>query len=212
MAIYTPKTREDLARLLSPMRLEAAVVERAVAVGAAERRAVSPAAPKSGPEYTRWMRTVESLHEGLMLLQLGWRRDDPDNLPYFSLPELRLGLVACSGGEFTGVPWGNPSTKNDKGTAFARRVDLNGQATLFDQPTGDGAEFAVDDLWVLLYNERDGMVFLELSHPMSMTGKKIDTWSERIIFPPFDLELGVFSFEEIADEDEGDVGFTVTRR
>ena len=56
------------------------------------------------------------------------------------------------------------------------------------------------------------MVFLELSHPMSMTGKKIDTWSERIIFPPFDLELGVFSFEEIADEDEGDVGFTVTRR
>jgi hypothetical protein len=56
------------------------------------------------------------------------------------------------------------------------------------------------------------MVFLELSHPMSMTGKKIDTWSERIIFPPFDLALGAFSFEEIEDEDEGDVGFTVTRR
>lgn len=116
----------------------------------------------------------------------------------------------------TAEPWGShvctTCRRRPRIAAFARRVDLNGQATLFDQPTGGGAEFAVDDLWVLLYNERDGMVFLELSHPMSMTGKKIDTWSERIIFPPFDLELGIFSFEEIADEDEGDVGFTVTRR
>ncbi|KZE42057.1 hypothetical protein [Microbacterium sp. T32] len=212
MAIHTPKTREDLARLLDPMRLEATPFEHAVAVGAAEKRTVSPAAPKSGPEYTRWMRTVEALHEGLMLLRRGWRRDDPDNLPYFSHPQLRLGLVASSGGKFTGVAWGNPSTKNDKGVAFARRVDLNGQVALFDQPTGDGGSFVVDDLWILLYNERDGMVYLELSHPMSMTGKKIDTWSERIIFPPFDLALGAFSFEEIDDEDEGDVGFTVTRR
>lgn len=211
MTIHTPKTREDLARLLSPMRLEATPFERAVAVGAAEKRTVSKAAPKSGPEYTRWMRTVEALHEGLMLLQMGWRRDDPDNLPYFSHPELRLGLVASSGGKFTGVSWGNPSTKNDKGVAFARRVDLNGQATLFGQPTGDGGEFQVDDLWILLYNERDGMVFLELSHPMSMAGKKIDTWDERIIFPAFDLALGTFSFEEEMEEDE-DYGFTIARR
>lgn len=120
-----------------------------------------------------------------------------------------------SGGRFTGVAWGSPSTKNDKGVAFARRVDLNGQIALFDQPTGDGDSFVVDDLWILLYNERDGVVYLELSHPMSMTGKKIDTWSERILFPPFDLAIGKFVFEEaeeIEDEDEGDVGFTVTRR
>lgn len=211
MAIHTPKTRDDLASLLSPMRLEAAPFERAVAVGAAERRAVSPAAPKSGPEYTRWMRTVETLHVELMLLRKGWRRDDPDNLPYFSQPDLRIGLVASSGGKFTGVSWGNPSTKNDKGIAFARRVDLNGQATLFGQPTGDGGEFELDDLWILLYNERDGLVYLELSHPMSMSGRKIDSWDERIIFPAFDLTLGTFSFEEETEEDEG-YGFTVARR
>ena len=56
------------------------------------------------------------------------------------------------------------------------------------------------------------MVFLELSHPMSMSGKKIDTWSDRIIFPPFDLALGSFSFEEEVEDEEGDVGFTVSRR
>ena len=211
MAIHTPKTREDLARLLSSMHLTAEVFERAVAVGAAQQRTVSKAAPISGPEYTRWMRTIETLHEELMVLQLGWRRDNPDNLPYFSQSDLRIGLVASSGGKFTGVSWGTPSTKNDKGVAFARRVDLNGQATLIDQPTGDGASFVVDDLWILLYNERDEKVFLELSHPMSMSGKKIDTWDERIIFPPFDLALGTFSFEEETDEDEG-FGFTIARR
>lgn len=38
MAIHTPKTREELAGYLSPMRLTAEVFERAVAVGAAESR------------------------------------------------------------------------------------------------------------------------------------------------------------------------------
>lgn len=211
MAIHTPKTREDLARVLSPMRLEATPFERAVAVGAAEKRSVSPAAPKSGPEYTRWMRTIESLHEGLMLLQLDWKRSDPQNLPYFSQADLHLGLIASSGDEFTGVAWGTPSTKNPKGSAFARRVDENGQTAMFGQPAADGGEIDVKFLWILLYNERDGMVFLELSRPISMAGKRIDSWSERIIFPPFDMALGAFTFEADADEDES-FGFTVARR
>jgi hypothetical protein len=211
MAIHTPKTRDDLARLLAPMRLEATPFERAVVVGAAEKRTVSPAAPKSGPEYTRWMRTVEALHEGLMLLRLDWKRSDPQNLPYFSQADLHLGLIASSGDEFTGVAWGTPTTKNPKGSAFARRVDQNGQMTMFGQQTADGGEIDVKYLWILLYNERNGMVFLELSRPISMAGKQIDSWSERIIFPPFDLALGAFAFEEETEEDEG-YGFTVTRR
>lgn len=212
MAIHNPKTRDDLARLLSPMRLEATPFERAVAVGAAEKRTVSPAAPKSGPEYTRWMRTIEALHEGLMLLQLDWKRSDPQNLPYFSQADLHLGLIASSGDEFTGVAWGRePSTKNPKGSAFARRVDENGQMAMFGQQTADGGEIDVKVLWILLYNERNGIVFLELSRPTSMAGKQIDSWSERIIFPPFDLALGAFTFEEETDEDEG-YGFTVARR
>lgn len=211
MAIHTPKTREELARLLSPMRLAATPFERAVAVGAAEKRTVSPAAPKSGPEYTRWMRTVEVLHEGIMLLQHGWKRSDPQNLPYFSQADLHLGLITSSGDAFTGVAWGTPSTKNPKGSAFARRVDDNGQVAMFGAQTSDGDEIDVRYLWILLYNERDGMVFLELSNPTSMAGKKIDTWYERIIFPPFDLALNAFSYEEDEGDDEG-YGFTVARR
>ena len=93
VAIRTPKTREDLARLLSPMRLRASVFERAVSVGAAESRTFSQGAPKAAPNMMRWYRTVEVMHEQLMLLQEGWKRSDPQNLPYFSQPDLQLGLI-----------------------------------------------------------------------------------------------------------------------
>lgn len=211
MVIHTPRTRDGLARLLSPMRLQAFVFERAVSVGAAESRTFSQGAPKAAPNMIRWYRTVEVLHEQLMLLQVGWKRSDPQNLPYFSQPDLYLGLITSSGDAFTGVSWGTPSTQNPKGSAFARRVDENGQGALIAHPTGGGKEVDARDLWILLYNERDGMVYLELSRPASMVGKQIDSWSERILFPAFDLAVGTFSFEEDTDDDEG-FGFTIARR
>ncbi|MGX5692412.1 hypothetical protein ACWKWA_04435 [Dermacoccus abyssi] len=211
MAIHTPKTREDLARLLSPMRLEAMLFERAVATGAAESRTFSPAAPKSGPEFTRWLRTVESLHEGIMLLRAGWLRFDPQNLPYFLQPDINIGLIVSSGDAFTGVTYGSPSTRNPKGSAFARRVDENGKVAMFGQPV-DGAEVEVEAAWILLYDERDGLVHLELARPASMVGSFVDSWSERIIFPAFDLALGSFSFEEDETEEDEGYGFTVARR
>lgn len=210
MAIHTPRARQDLARLLAPMRLEATPFERAVAIGAAESRTFSPAAPKSGPEFTRWLRTVESLHEGLMLLRAGWLRFDPQNLPYFLQPDLNMGLIVSSGDSFTGVTYGSPSTRNPKGSAFARRVDENGKVAMFGQPV-DGGEVDVEDAWILLYDERDGLVHLELSRPASMAGRFVDSWSERIIFPAFDLARGTFSFEENEADDE-DTGFTIARR
>ncbi|RZS57733.1 hypothetical protein EV141_1452 [Microcella putealis] len=211
MAIHTPKTREELAGHLSPKRLTAEVFERAVSAGAAESRTYSKGAPKSAPNMTRWFRTVEFMHDELMLLKLDWKRSDPQNLPYFSQADLNLGLIASSGDEFTGVAWGTPSTKNPKGSAFAKRVDENGQGALFAQQTADGGGIDVKYLWILLYNERDGMVYLELSRPKSMAGKQIDSWLDRIIFPPFDLALGAFTFEETEADDES-FGFTIARR
>ncbi|KAB1658151.1 hypothetical protein [Pseudoclavibacter sp. CFCC 11306] len=209
MTIHTPKTREALASMLAPLRLEASVFERAVSVAAAESRTFSPGAPKSAPEFTRWARTIETVHEDLMLLKLGWRRFDPDNLPYFLQPDLNLGFIVSSGDSFTGVTYGTPKNRNPKGTEFARRVDKNGAVAMFGQPTDEG-EVNVDDFRVLLYNERDGLVHLEFSRPDARVGDFVSNWSERIIFPAFDLALGTFSFEE--NNDEGDFGFTIARR
>lgn len=193
------------------MRLTAEVFERAVAAGAAESRTYSKGAPKSAPNMARWFRTVEYIHDELILLKLDWKRSDPQNLPYFSQADLNLGLITSSGDEFTGVAWGTPSTKNPKGSAFAKRVDANGLSALIPHQTADGGEIDVKYLWILLCNERDGMVYLELSRPKSMAGKQIDSWLDRIIVPPFDLALGAFTFEETEAGDE-DFGFTIARR
>lgn len=209
MAIYTPKTRDDLAKLLAPMRLQASVFEHAVSVAAAESRTFSPGAPKSAPEITRWLRTVEIVHEELMLLRAGWARLDPQNLPYFLQSDLHLGLIVSSGDEFTGVTYAAPKNRNAKGFAFARRVGENGQVAMFGQPTDQG-EVDVEDVWVLLYDERDGVVHLELSRPSAMSGNFVSAWSDRIIFPTFDLALNAFTFEE--DDEQGDFGFTIARR
>lgn len=209
MAVRTPKTRDALARLLMPLQLEAAVFERAVSVAAAESRNFSPAAPKSAPEFMRWARTIETVHEELMLLRLGWRRFDPENLPYFLQPALNLGVIVSSGNALTGVTYDSPSTNNPKGSAFARRVDDNGAVTMFGHPTDEG-EVIVDDLRILLYHERDGFVHLELSRPVGRLGSFVNRWSERIIFPAFDLALGAFGFEEGGDE--GDFSFKIARR
>lgn len=211
MAVNAPRTQEALDRALARFGLTAAMVGRAVATGAAESRNFSMGAPKSAPNQTRWFRTVESLHGELMAADAGWTRDDPQNLPYFRHTATGVGLVVSSGDAFTGVTFGRPSTKNPKGKALQKRVDDNAFLDLFD---GDDADLPeLDELWMLLYNERDGIVFVELSRPATMSGPHIDSWSDRIIFPPYDITGHKFKFDADveSDEDEGH-GFTIARR
>jgi hypothetical protein len=207
---HTPKTRSDLVSMLAAKKLTVEVVEAAVGIGVAESRTFSPGAPKSAPEITRWLRTVEAMHTGLMTLDMGWLRFDPENLPYFLQPELNLGLIVSSGNEFVGSTFGTPSNRNPKGTAFARRVDENGQVAMFGAPVGDGTEVDVEDAWVLLYNERAGQVHVELSCPIDVQGGFVKTWRDRIIFPAFDVANGRFEFED-EDKRDGDFGFTIER-
>lgn len=212
MTINAPKTREDLVRVLAQMRLAPEVFERAVSVGAAESRTYSEAAPKSAPNSARWFRTVEVLHEELMLLNLDWKRTNPDNLPYFCQEDLNMGLIASSGDVSTGVVWARPSTQNPKGRAFARRVDENRQGELFPRDEISRVPTTpTRDLWILLYHEREGLVYLELSRPKSMSGSQIDDWLDRIVFPPFDLAIGAFAFDGKDGDDPG-LAFTITRR
>lgn len=211
MTVHTPKARAALALLLAPMHLTPETFEKAVTVGAAESRTFTPGAPKSAPESMRWFRTVESLHDDLLSSGAGWRRFDPQNLPYFTHPEKNLGLIVSSGDQNTGVAYTTPSTRNPKGSAFARRVDDNGQTALFGEVDTDGTEVIVDDAWVFLYDERSGQVFVELSLPVAMLGHQVNTWQHRIIFPPFDVSAGRFAFEDESGEAD-DFKFTIQRR
>lgn len=90
---------------------------------------------------TRWFRTVEILHVQLMLLQLDWKRSDPQNLPYFSQAALNLGLITSSGDETTGVPWArHRAQRTRRALRSQKRADENGQAALIPERTSDGGE------------------------------------------------------------------------
>lgn len=54
------------------------------------------------------------------------------------------------------------------------------------------------------------MRWMDLSRPVGRPGSFVNSWSERIIFPAFDLALGAFSFEEGNDEDV--LSFKIARR
>ena len=108
-------------------------------------------------------------------------------------------VAISSGTSQTGIANGPPPrTKTPKGPATSRAVKRNAQLSL-GQGTGvfagTGAE--VDDkdreTWILLhYFDVDAEeIRLELSSPLTMEGKQITAWRERIILAPFDFATHV---------------------
>ena len=214
MAIYQPRSREDLSNRLAPMNLALWCFENALARGVAEAASYSTAAPKVAPELGRWLRTVEELHHGLMALQSGWERPEPDplNQPTWINPALRTAIVVSSGDANTGeVTFNSPSNRNPKGLSFGALVAGNGQASFFDAVSRSGEMVDINETWVFLYHSRIGFVYSELSLPIVMTDAYIEDWRERILLPRFDT--GANAFEVPNDGEPGqDFGFTIERR
>lgn len=209
--IHRFETREALDEALSPMGLRSSDFERAVQAGVAESRGYSLGAPKAASNAARWFRTVEVLHTSLMAKQGGWTRVDPENLPCFVRGDGRMALIVSSGDEATGDPFESPTNKNRKGAAVSQKVEINGQRTLFDDPSPLENLPPIAQTWVFLYHEADGVVRLELSLPVAMSGGTISEWQERIIFPDFDVDRSALVFEHFDDGDD-DYNFVVARR
>lgn len=212
MSLFQPAHRVDLVHRLQAMAMELPCFEHALARGVAEANSYSEGAPAYGPEMGRYMRTIETLHDGLIGLQRGWERSDPQNRPTWINPGLRLAVVVSSGDENTGqITAQAPSNRNPRGVSFGRFVEVNGQIPLFDAVTRTGDMIEITQTWVFLYHAMETQVFSELSLPTSMAGSRIIDWRERILFPRFDG--GTDTFEAAVDDDpQQDFGFTIQRR
>lgn len=209
--IHEPRSREELDALLLPRHLNSHCVEVALGQGAAEARTWGAGAPASAPEYARWARTVEHLHNELMAAGMKVQRRNPQNLPVWIHVDSGHGLVVSSGDPYTGLSEGkSPKTRNPKGARFLQSVSPSGQASFFSVVAESGDTVDLDDMWVLLYHEAGGRVNAELSAPMGVEGERIVSWATRILMPPYDLATNAFSFED--GRDEQDLGFIVTRR
>jgi hypothetical protein len=95
-----------------------------------------------------------------------------------------VAIAVTAGDEATGCPDVQPRTGNPKGAMTVAAVAANiGPQTLFE------ADEFRRQTWFLLYYRDEGEIRAELSLPDNVSASgHIDSWSERIIIPPYPLD------------------------
>jgi hypothetical protein len=170
---------------LAELGLSIGLVERVVRQADAEASFCTPLDPPIMEGLTRWARTNRFLREEL--IPLGWRFDNPRNLPRTIHPGGRFAIVATTGDDITGLADLLPAPKYAKGYATTRAVEVNEQLTL------DFGDFDLAGLpsrdhlltWLLLFHTADDGFHVELSLPDRIEDGRITSWAERIILPVF---------------------------
>ena len=194
-------------------------VEDLQSVGGAALRAfvaVSALHPQGFNGTSAWAEATSQIRA--LLIPHGWVPRDPQNQPRIVSGDSQLAVTVSSGTPDTGVPDGNPQTRNDKAAQTAGSVNYNArQLALFPVteaddyvPTPAPPSGAGKQLWILLYYiDFDAHeVRLELSQPTAMSdADKVSAWSTRFILPP--LNFGP-EWDDRARDDGPDVDFDIT--
>lgn len=203
---------------LAKLGLSVEIIERVVRRADAEASTCTQLDPPIMEGLTRWARTNRFLREELV--PVGWRYDNPRNLPRTIHPSEEFAIVATTGDELTGLADLLPATKYQKGFATAHAVEINEQLTLdfgdFDLGVADGEAHNDGDLltWLMLFHVDDEGFRVELSLPDAIVDGRITSWAERIILPVFprgDDRLTEFAGPRSDDQGEG-VDVEVSRR
>ena len=135
--------------------------------------------------FTFWSRTNRYLAEALTPKK--WGRTSRDSILRVIHPSGSHCVTAISGEDGVGNLKRTVRSKNPKGEAMARVVDMNerlGTALFSRDEALYGRELDQIPTWILLYKQKKGKLFAELSLPVRMAGKYVNEWSERI---PIDL-------------------------
>ncbi|MEU6113797.1 hypothetical protein ABZ840_04415 [Streptomyces sp. NPDC047117] len=138
--------------------------------------------------YTFWSRCNRFFRERMQ--SHGWTYSNAQHILRCIHPSGRFAVTAVSASGQVGVEAANWSgdirTKNPKGAAVAKLVQRNEeQLSLFTLPgqRTEAPDVTEIPTWFLLYKSgKEGLAF-ELSMPVEMHGKHVDTWHERIILP-----------------------------
>ncbi|MEU7909550.1 hypothetical protein [Microbispora bryophytorum] len=174
--------------------LNSELIERALYMAAADARGCTALDSPGAAGYLFWSRANRYLREAL--LPEGWKFSNRDWILRTIHPSGAFAITAMSG-------WGGVAdldkdvrAKNPKGAAVAQLVERNGkQMSLFDLPDQDDMDEVESKdtggipTFFILYQENEfGEIDIELSLPVEMHGKYVDTWRVRIPIgkiPPF---------------------------
>lgn len=203
---------------LAELGLTVELIERVVRRAEAEASMCTALDPPIMEGLTRWGRMNRFLREEL--LPMGWRFDNPRNLPRTIHPSGEFAIVATAGDELTGLAGLLPATKYLKGDATVQAVEVNEQLTLdfSDLHPGldDGRPGGSGDVltWLMLFHVEGEGFRVELSLPDAIVDGRITSWAERIILPVFprDDDRLTSPVTPGGDDLDEDVVVEVTRR
>lgn len=183
--------------------LDEATIVNIVLYGLKARQGVSPLAPPIFSGTTQWAETIVGAR--LMLVPKSWTHDDSRNFSRTISPDGRIAVVVASGDERTGIATAEPATRHSKGSETGAAVEQNAQFVI---PGIDDPDLPPQcETWVLLLCATDLEMRYELSRPKKQNADgRITAWSDRIIFPPIDLESLPGRDDEGGDNDEDDDG------
>jgi hypothetical protein len=176
---------DDVADHLAELGLSVRMVHRVLARAEVDARSVTPNHPVNAEGWFRWANSVCYLREEL--IPAGWVRARSLNFELVVQPGGMVAIAVTAGDEATGRPDVQPRTGNPKGAMTVAAVVANiGPQTLFE----------VDEFrrrtWFLLYHRDEHEIRAELALPDNVSpGGYIDSWSERIIIPPYPLDESV---------------------
>lgn len=197
---------EQLARL----GLTAEVITRAVKSGYIARTSCTANHPVVYPGMVQYGETNRHLRDGLK--PLGWSCLNDRNMELTISPEGGIAVVVAGGNEGVGQVDKKLTTRRRKGATTTQAVDTNRQLP-FDFLVPDIAPIVTDDgtkvrqTWVLLHFFTRTELRYELALPVTIGDDGyIETWKERIIFPPVSIDgTDIPIMPEYAEQPDVDV-------
>ncbi|MEU4541632.1 hypothetical protein AB0G15_43070 [Streptosporangium sp. NPDC023825] len=186
------------AKKAEDLGLTSEIILAALEMAAADARTCTGMDAPSAGGIMFWSRGNRYLREQLRdrLLPEVWGYSNRDSILRTIHPSGAFAVTVISGAGGVGDRKKKVRAKNPKGSAVASLVKRNEQTTLFDLDEDLAVEIEdvdVDDIptWFILYRmDKNGEIHVELSLPVEMHGKFVDTWLVRIpigrIAPPSD--------------------------
>jgi hypothetical protein len=172
-------------RRLGDFGLDPELLTRAARAAELGRDACGPHHVPTYPGFRAWADGNQTLADALV--PLGFTLKFDSNVPLLFHPGESMAITMIAGDARTGTD-APPSTKNARGPASARMIDI-GLDLFAGTPFEPAPRAGTYDLWILLWYRWGDIIRLELSLPRGLSNAgEVESWIERIVVDRFTLK------------------------
>lgn len=184
------------------------ILREAIEQGEIARASCTANDPPCVPGIYSWGSTVRSLRDILIPQPYGWTKADEGNYSTVINPDGSFQIAVVTGDLGTGLADHDSTSKYPKGPKTQDAVHANEQQFLFPEDRKAAEEKAAKQeasdkriTWILLKRRSGDLVFAELSLPKTISDSGfVETWQERVILDPVEVEPIALKDDEADDE------------